>query len=61
MSFDTQSVIEALARAPEIIVPLVHEVPSAILKRRPAPSRWSAHEHACHLAHITRCSSTVST
>jgi hypothetical protein len=52
MSVDTLSVIEALARAPEIVVPLVREVPPAILKRRPAPSRWSAHEHACHLAHV---------
>jgi len=52
MSFDTQSVIEALARAPEIVVPLVREVPAPILKRRPMPSRWSAHEHACHLAHV---------
>jgi len=52
MSVDTLSVIEALARAPEIVVPLVREVPPEILKRRPAPSRWSAHEHACHLAHV---------
>jgi len=52
MSFDTLSVIETLARAPAIVVPLVREVPAAILKRRPAPSRWSAHEHACHLAHV---------
>jgi hypothetical protein len=52
MSLDTLSVIEAIARAPEIVVPLVREVPSAILKRRPTPSRWSAHEHACHLAHV---------
>jgi hypothetical protein len=52
MSVDTLSVIEALARAPEIVVPLVREVPAAILKRRPVPSRWSAHEHACHLAHV---------
>src|SRR5215218_5289361 len=48
----SDAVIEALARAPEIVVPLVREVPSAILKRRPSPSRWSAHEHACHLAHV---------
>jgi hypothetical protein len=46
------AVIEALDRAPEIVVPLVREVPSEILKRRPAPKRWSAHEHACHLAHV---------
>ena len=44
------SVIDALERAPDIVVPLVREVPSAILKRRPSPGRWSAHEHACHLA-----------
>ena len=46
------AVIDALRRAPDIVVPLVQEVPSAILKRRPAPRRWSAHEHACHLAHV---------
>jgi hypothetical protein len=47
-----QAVIDALARAPGIVIPLVSEVPSAILKRRPSPGRWSAHEHACHLAHV---------
>lgn len=52
VSIDTLSVIEALARAPQIVVPMVREVPSAILKRRPTPTRWSAHEHACHLAHV---------
>src|SRR5688572_33109076 len=46
------AVIDALRRAPEIVLPLVHEVPPDILKRRPAPCRWSAHEHACHLAHV---------
>jgi hypothetical protein len=46
------AVIDALRRAPEIVVPLVREVPGEILKRRPAPRRWSAHEHACHLAHV---------
>ena len=44
------AVVDALERAPRIVVPLVREVPQAILKRRPAPRRWSAHEHACHLA-----------
>jgi hypothetical protein len=48
----TEPIIQALARAPEIVVPLVREVPQSILKRRPAPKRWSAHEHACHLAHV---------
>jgi hypothetical protein len=46
------AILDALRRAPEIIVPLVREVPPAILKSRPAPGRWSAHEHACHLAHV---------
>jgi uncharacterized damage-inducible protein DinB len=45
-------VIDALERAPSLVVPLVREVPPAILKRRPAPAKWSAHEHACHLAAV---------
>ena len=46
------AVIDALERAPGLVIPLVREVPPAILKRRPAPRKWSAHEHACHLALI---------
>src|SRR5215211_771852 len=49
---DTAAVIDALRRAPALVVPLVREVPPAFLKRRPAPGRWSSHEHACHLAHV---------
>jgi hypothetical protein len=49
---DVPAVLDAIRRAPDIIVPLVREVPPAILKRRPAPRRWSAHEHASHLAHV---------
>src|SRR3954447_26844962 len=48
----TTAIVEALQKAPEVVIPLVREVPAAILKRRPAPRRWSAHEHACHLAHV---------
>jgi len=33
-------------------VPLLREVPRDVLKRRPEPDRWSAHEHACHLAEV---------
>jgi hypothetical protein len=52
---DTQTaVIEALERAPSVVLPLVREVPATILKRRPTPSKWSAHEHACHLAFVHR-------
>ena len=46
------AVIDSLARAPAVVLPLVDEVPQEILKRRPAPNKWSAHEHACHLAHV---------
>jgi hypothetical protein len=46
------AIVDALERAPSIVVPLVREVPPAILKRRPAPGKWSAHEHACHLGWV---------
>ncbi len=48
------AVIDALERAPRIVIPLVQEVPAAIVRRRPSPGRWSAHEHACHLAVVHR-------
>jgi len=50
----TAAIVEALERAPSIVVPLVREVQSAVLKRRPAPKKWSVHEHACHLAVVHR-------
>ncbi|MDT4895489.1 MAG: hypothetical protein QOH25_566 [Acidobacteriota bacterium] len=49
---DPVSLIKALENAPAIIVPLVREVPASVLKRRPQPEKWSAHEHACHLAKV---------
>jgi hypothetical protein len=49
---DPAAVIDALENAPALVVPLVREVPREVLKRRPAPGRWSAHEHACHLADV---------
>jgi hypothetical protein len=47
-----EPVLAALERAPAIVIPLIREVPQGILKRRPRPNKWSAHEHACHLATI---------
>jgi uncharacterized damage-inducible protein DinB len=47
---DTPALIEALERAPAIVVPLVRDMPPALLKRRPPSGKWSVHEHACHLA-----------
>ena len=47
---ETPALIEALERAPSIVVPLVRDMPPALLKRRPTSGKWSVHEHACHLA-----------
>src|SRR3982750_279743 len=47
---DTAALSSALATAPGVIIPLIREVPPQILKRRPSPAKWSAYEHACHLA-----------
>lgn len=47
---DTTSLIAALENAPGVIIPLIREVPTQYLKRRPSPAKWSAYEHACHLA-----------
>jgi hypothetical protein len=47
---DTQTLIATLEAAPGIIIGLIREVPRQNLKRRPAPNKWSAHEHACHLS-----------
>ncbi len=47
---DTATLISALATAPGVILPLIREVPPQILKRRPAPAKWSAYEHAVHLS-----------
>jgi hypothetical protein len=52
MTASPDAVIDALERAPAVVVPLVREVPPAVLKRRPADGRWSAHEHACHLGYV---------
>lgn len=47
---DTQTLIASLEAAPSIIIGLIREVLPQNLKRRPAPNKWSAHEHACHIS-----------
>src|ERR1043165_1577178 len=47
---NTQTLIASLEAAPGIIIGLVREVPPQNLKRRPAPDKWAAHEHACHIS-----------
>ncbi|HJQ24544.1 MAG TPA: DinB family protein [Blastocatellia bacterium] len=44
------TLIATLQSAPRIIIGLVREMPPQNLKRRPGPTRWSAHEHACHIS-----------
>ena len=46
------AVVEALERAPDLVVPLVRSADPSVLKRRPSAGRWSIHEHACHLAQV---------
>ena len=48
----TGAIIEALDRAPAILVPLVRQARPEVLKRRPPSGKWSIHEHACHLAEV---------
>jgi hypothetical protein len=47
-----EDVLEQLERGPSLVVGLVREVPALLLRRRPEPSKWSAHENACHLAAV---------
>ena len=47
---DTQTLIATLEAAPGMIIGLIREVAPENLKRRPAPNKWSAHEHACHIS-----------
>ena len=47
---DALTLIATLQSAPRIIIGLVREVPPQNLKRRPGPTKWSAHEHACHIS-----------
>jgi len=47
-----EALIEALARGPDVVVPLVKQAHPEIVKRRPAPGEWSIHENAVHLAEV---------
>jgi hypothetical protein len=49
---DSESILTLLANAPRVILPLVRAIPVEVIKRRPRPGKWSAHEHACHLAEV---------
>ncbi len=49
---EVRSILDTLERAPDLIVPMVWEIPEERRKARPADGKWSAHEHACHLADV---------
>jgi DinB superfamily len=49
---EVDRVLDQLERGPEIVVSIVREIPPHLVKRRPAPGVWSAHEHAVHLPAI---------
>lgn len=49
---DIEILIANLKNAPRIIIPLTRGIKLDLLKRRPQPDKWSAHEHACHLAQV---------
>lgn len=42
----------SLERHPSFVHSLLAEFEPERLERRPAPGKWSAHEHACHLAEV---------
>src|SRR5437588_12390657 len=46
---DVASVLDQLARGPELVRQVIYEMPPELRRRRPAPGVWSAHEHAVHL------------
>jgi uncharacterized damage-inducible protein DinB len=54
MTTDSQvaRLLDQLARGPSLVIDLVDDVPFERLKRRPMPTKWSAHEYACHLAAV---------
>lgn len=46
------ALLATLDAAPHIVRSLVDDAPAGRLAERPAPAKWSIHEHACHLAHV---------
>jgi len=42
--------LTTLSTNPSHIAELIAAIPGARLRERPAAGKWSAHEHACHLA-----------
>ena len=45
-----EAIISSLENTPEILNSLLREIPEQNLKRSPREGKWSAHEHAVHIA-----------
>jgi hypothetical protein len=49
---EINALLTTLEQAPELIAPLPREFTEEQIRTRPASDKWSAHEHACHLAAV---------
>jgi len=49
---EIESIILSLENTLNILPSIIREVPEKNRKIRPSPEKWSAHEHACHLAEV---------
>lgn len=47
---EIQAVLATLESAPALLRSLMETIPEPLRKLRPSPAKWSAHEHAVHLA-----------
>jgi uncharacterized damage-inducible protein DinB len=52
VQFQIATVLDQLRIGPALVRQVIYEIPPELRKRRPAPSMWSAHEHAVHLAAV---------
>lgn len=52
MGVDREKIMAGLEMTPSILRGMMADVPPEILKARRIPGKWSAHEHACHLAKV---------
>jgi len=43
-------ITEALSKTPDILIELLNEIPTDLLKQRRIVNKWTIHEHACHIA-----------
>ncbi len=47
---DLNAIISCLEHSPFILHSMIEDIPSALLKMKRRPEKWTIHENACHLA-----------